>query len=599
MVVEIMEEKMSVLEVHDASCKDCHRCLRECSVKAIAFEDDQARIIEEKCIYCGKCVNVCPQDAKVPRNETELFNSYINSNNKVVVSLAPSFAAAFNLDSAYRIVGALKEAGVDIVAETSQAAEYIAREYSELIEGRFKALVSTCCPAVVNLVEKHYPELIPYLSPIISPMNLHAELLKRKYGEDIKVVFIGPCIAKIDEAERHKGNYKIDAVLTFDDLKDFFNKKSISPYDAKKTSFDEGCFSKASSYPLEKGAIKAAAIDKGFRSDEIISMSGVDNCIEILEDLKNGSINARFIELLACEGGCINGPAVNKEISRGKREQIIKQYTFKKINNVRNINKVSGCEETGNKQENNIDWNDLKFSRNELDLKRNYKNRKHIFAEPSEKEIKEILESIGKYSKEDETNCGGCGYDSCREKAVAVYQGLAKRKMCIPYMKSKAESLSDIIVESSHNAIIVVDKEMIIQEFNPVANEMFNKQDKSPVGQPLSRYIDPKLFKKVWNEKKGIKHHKISYEKYDIVTDQTIFPLEEYDVIVGIFTDHTKQQRQKEEMKKMKEMAADKAADVVHKQMEIVQEIAGLLGETTVETKSALYELTELIQEGE
>ncbi|MGM0436734.1 MAG: [Fe-Fe] hydrogenase large subunit C-terminal domain-containing protein, partial [Bacillota bacterium] len=248
-----MKPKMNVLEVHDASCKDCHRCLRECSVKAIAFEDDQAKIIDEKCIYCGKCVNVCPQDAKVPRNEIDIFSSYLKSENKVAVSIAPSFAAAFNLDSAYRIVGALKEIGVDIVAETSQAAEYIAEEYKNLVEDNFRSTISTCCPAVVNLVEKHYPELISYLSPIISPMNLHAELLKKKYGEDTKVIFIGPCIAKIDEADTHEGKYKIDSVLTFDYLKEFLREKSISPYDSKKINFDEPCFTNASSYPLERG----------------------------------------------------------------------------------------------------------------------------------------------------------------------------------------------------------------------------------------------------------------------------------------------------------------------------------------------------------
>ncbi len=579
----MLKQKEKVLEVHDASCKDCHRCLRECSVKAIAFENDQAKIIDEKCIYCGKCVNVCPQNAKVPKNDLELFKSYLNSNNKVAVSLAPSFAAAYNLDSPYRIVGALKEIGVDIVAETTQAAEYIAEEYSNLVADNFNTLVSTCCPAVVNLVEKHYPELTSYLSPIVSPMTLHAEILKKKYGENTKVVFIGPCVAKIDEALRHKGPYQIDGVLTFDYLNDYFDEKELSLYESEKKDFDEKCVSEASSYPLEKGAVKAAAIEEGLKDDEIISTSGVDNCLEVLEELKRGSINGRFIELLACEGGCINGPAIDKEISKARRKQIIQKYTAQKM------------KDSAEKENNES----IEFSIENLSLTRNYSNRRFEFAQPTEKEIEEILHSIGKYTEDDESNCGGCGYDSCREKAIAVYQGLAKRKMCIPYMKSKAESLSDIIVESSHNAIIVVDNEMIIQEFNPIANEIFNNECRSPIGQPLSRYIDTELFQKVWNKKESIKHHKVTYEKYNIVTDQTIFTLEEYDVIVGIFADKTKQEKQKKEMKKMKEMAADKAADVVHKQMEIVQEIAGLLGETTVETKTALYELTELIQEGE
>ncbi|HKL13582.1 MAG TPA: (Fe-S)-binding protein, partial [Halanaerobiales bacterium] len=220
-----------------------------------------------------------------------------------------------------------------------------------------------------------------------------------------------------------------------------------------------------------------------------------------------------------------------------------------------------------------------------------------MYEEPTEAEIRDILKDIGKETPEDETNCGGCGYDSCREKAIAVYHGLAQKNMCIPYMKSKAESLSHIIVESSHNAIIVVDKDMVIQEFNPVANEMFGDQQKAESGKKLANYIDPKLFEKVWRSKDSIVHKKVEYEDYSLITEQTIFPIEEYGVIVGIFSDITEREKQKQRVQEMKELAAEKAEDVVHQQMKIVQEIAGLLGETTVETKSALHELTQLMQE--
>ena len=578
---------MNVLEVLNTSCKDCHRCLRECAVKAIAFEDDQAKIIDEKCIYCGRCINECPQEAKIPKNETTKLKRYIKSEEKVIISLAPSFAAAFSVSDPYKIVGTLKKMGVDFVTETSQAAEIIADKYRDLLSNRHKPLVSTCCPAVVNLVEKHYPEVIPYLSQIVSPMNLHAEMLKIKYGADSKVVFIGPCIAKIDEAEKHQGEYKVDAVLTFDQLKDFIKERDISTYNSEPEEFDEGCFSRASSYPIEKGAIKAASLNDSMTERSIISVSGVEECENILNELSKGAIKPSFVELLACSGGCINGPAINKDISTVRKRQRIKDYTRNKIENKKELKSAVTLDQT------------VKDTRqNSYNLDREFKNRKKEFPQPSEEQIQEILNSIGKYSKEDETNCGGCGYKTCREKAIAVYQGLAKRKMCIPYMKSRAESLSDIIVQSSHNAIIVVDDNMIIQEFNPEANQMFN-QEGSPIGEPLSRYIDPKLFQKVWKEKGEIKHRKVEYEEYELITDQTIFPLEEYGVIVGIFTDKTEQEKQKEEVREMKKMAADKAADVVHKQMEIVQEIAGLLGETTVETKAALYELTELIQEGD
>ncbi len=572
---------MKPLRVLDASCKDCHRCLRECPVKAISFEDDQAQIIEEKCIYCGTCIEVCPQEAKVPRNELSLFEEFLSGDSSVAISLAPSFVTYFKLDSPYKLVGALKKIGTDYVTETSTAAHLIAKTYNKLVSDSCKPLVSSCCPVVVNLIEKHFPELIPYLAPVLSPMTQHASILRSIYGDDTKVIFIGPCVAKMDEMDQNKKG--VDIVITFDQLSEYFHQNEINIFQSEEKLFDQGCLSRASSYPIESGAVKSAFLYDKRNENRIFTASGMEECINVLEDLKHGRISPYFVELMACNGGCINGPSIENDLSIARRRQIVQQYYNKKKSH-------SHCL---------LDENDLEKYL-PLDLKREYVNRKPDFPIPSEEEIQEILNSIGKYSEEDESNCGGCGYDTCREKAVAVYQGLAKRKMCIPYMKSRAESLSDIIVESSHNAIIVVDREMIIQEFNPVACQMFTSADREkPINQPLSRYIDPSLFKKAWENKCSIKHKKVKYDRYDLVTDQTIFPLEEYEVIVGIFTDATEQERQKQELKEMKRMAADRAADVVHKQMAIVQEIAGLLGETTVETKAALYELTELIQEDE
>jgi len=372
-------------------------------------------------------------------------------------------------------------------------------------------------------------------------------------------------------------NSRVDAVVTFIQFKELCKNLEINPKEHSSYKLEEGCGKITGTYPLENGAVKATNLLKDFNQSQVLYTSGVKNAKQVLEDIKAKRMDPKFVELMACEGGCINGPGVENYDSTLSKEIKIKEYTDKK----------------------QVKYNskDLLNYFNIDRAKRKYRDRKKIYDIPPESEIRKILTDIGKETTEDETNCGGCGYDSCREKAIAVYHGLAQKNMCIPYMKKKAESLSHIIVESSHNAIIVVDPDMIIQEINPVADELFGKNTPACTGKPVGEFIDPKYFKKVWQTKSSIIHKKVEYDEYDLITEQTIFPIEEYRVIVGIFSDITQREKQKKRVQEMKELAAEKAEDVVHQQMKIVQEIASLLGETTVETKSALHELTQLMQE--
>ncbi|AZR74159.1 hypothetical protein BBF96_12585 [Anoxybacter fermentans] len=576
---------MEVLSVLKASCKDCYRCLRHCPVGAIGFGQDQAWIIKEKCIYCGRCVNICPQKAKVPFNGSAELEKFLTSDIPVIASVAPSFVATLELHDYRQLVGGLKELGFDYVVETVQGAKYVAKEYFNLVKKWDKPLISTCCPAIVNLVEKHYPELIPNLAPLISPMMAHGQILKQIYGKEVKVVFFGPCIAKIDELNRPEASGGVDLVMTFRQLIQFFTKKGVNLEKVEPVDFDLSQSQWPRKYPLRGGVLTTAGLEEEYLNGQVFSVSGIEDCIQSIADLKEGRIRPIFLELMACRGGCINGPEVDINLGVAGRCQLVIKYA-------RDRSKLS----FKTKNQKNVE---KEVQPAKLRLKREYSHRKQIYPMPTEEEIREILKRIGKFGKDDETNCGGCGYQTCRDKAIAVYQGLAEEKMCIPYMKERIESLAHIIVESSHNAIIVVDKNMIIQEFNPVANQMFNRKNESPIGQPLYRYIDPSLFQKVWKEKTRIVHKKVKYEQYRLVTDQTIFPIEEYEVIVGIITDITAQEEQKKKVHEMKRMAVEKASAVVHKQMKIVQEIAKLLGETTVETKAALYELTEIIEDGD
>lgn len=574
----------SPLVVKPASCKDCHKCLRECPAAAIGFKDSQAFIIEEKCIYCGNCIKTCPQSAKSIVFEKEKLEAFLDSDSFLIASLAPSFISAFSKRKVGQLVTALKKIGFDYIAETAAAAAEVVEEFKEQKTKRQKPLITSCCPAVVNLIEKHYPELIPHLAEVLSPMNLQAAQLKARFDK-ARVVFIGPCLAKLAESNSEKRkNYKADIVISFEHLKSYFKEKEVNLDQLEHSKFDLAASELTADYALSGGAVKIANFfeEKADLKSEnkTLHLSGLDNIIQFLDDLKKApaEMPVEIAELLACKGGCINGPAVNNQLSTPLKKFELANYL-----------------KTKNKAEIKLsEQKDYKIS-----VKRKYSDQKLKLEKPPEKEIKRILASIGKEKKEDEKNCGGCGYSSCREKAAAVYHGFAERKMCIPYMKSRAESLSQIIVESSHNAIIVVNDQLEIQKFNPVAKKLFAQKDKAMVNQKLDKYLDSSNFKKVWASDENIIHQKYAYKNESIIVDQTIFALPEHRSIVGILTDITAQEKQNKKLKKMKKLAVEKTNSVVNKQMQIVQEIAGLLGETTVETKTALTELADLMQAGD
>ncbi|RCW82949.1 iron only hydrogenase large subunit-like protein [Halanaerobium sp. DL-01] len=569
------------LIVHPASCKDCHKCLRECGVGAIGFKDNQVWIIEDKCIYCGNCIKTCPQGAKEALFEKKKVESFLQSDSFIIASLAPSFAAAFPEYKSGQIITALKKLGFEYIAETAEAAKRVAAMFNYHAHNMNKSLITSCCPTVVNLIEKHYPELIPQLAPVLSPMMLQVRELKRKYKK-ARVIFIGPCLSKIEEMNRVEDRLlRPDIVINFKQLRVLFEENGIFPEDFEESEPDLVAGPQIADYPLSGGAVKAAGLSADGIDNKITSVyiSGIDNIVEVLEDIKKEKLNTDIVELLACDGGCISGPAIENDLSIPVKEILVNNYLQKSQSYDPEKSKTA--------------------VREKIDLNRIHKDKKKIREEPPEQAIREILVSIGKYSKEDEKNCGGCGYSTCREKAAAVYYGFAEKKMCIPYMKSRAESLSQIIVESSHNAIIVVNEKMEIQEFNPVANKLFNKNNRKIKNLKLGKIIDSSIFKKAWLNQQIISHHKYSYFDGSTVVDQTIFPLPEHKVVIGILTDITEQEKQREEVQEMKKLAVEKTNIVINKQMQIVQEIAGLLGETTVETKAALSELSDLLQVGE
>jgi len=549
------------------NCKDCHRCVRSCPVKAIGIDKGQARVVENKCILCGRCVTECPQKAKQVQNEVLVIKEKIAAGYKVIVSLAPSFVSAFPEYQRDELIEAIRSLGVSGVEETAIGAEIVSAHYSQMLEESKEPIISACCPVIVNVIETYYPQLVKNIAPVVSPMVAHGKVIKQRLGSDTYVVFAGPCVAKIEEAEKEACS--IDAVLTFEQLRQWLTENEIKHLAISNSSFQPQ--GRGRYFPISGGILKSF-MEHDETDTEIITVDGIENCMETFNALIRGDITPRFIEALACSGGCIGGPVSgNQQCTAAKRREVI------------------------NYAKNGIRDTKLDYDTN-LDFNRTHQAMPVEFPIPNELEIADILRQTGKITAADEKNCGACGYNSCREKAIAVYQGLAENDMCVPYMRSKAESFANIIVTNSLNAIIVVDQRMVIQDFNPAAKEMFNWEHEMVKGINLSEIMECSHFVHAAQTGDKIVGKRIEYFQHGLVTEQMIIPVPKHDVIIAIITDVTEQEKRLKELEVMKLETIKKATQVIDKQMHVAQEIAGLLGETTAETKSALLEVIWLLK---
>ncbi|EOD01396.1 [Fe-Fe] hydrogenase large subunit C-terminal domain-containing protein [Caldisalinibacter kiritimatiensis] len=566
---------MKFLNFSEANCKNCYKCLRHCPVKAIKIKNGQANIVEERCIGCGQCLVVCPQEARNVKSDLNEVKEAINNKKRVIASIAPSFAGAFELKSGGEIVTALKKMGFSIVEETAIGAEVVAKLYKDYItDGESENLITTSCPSANYLIEKYFPSLVKYMIPVVSPMIAHGKMIKHKYGMDSYVVFIGPCTSKKIEAVNFQHKGIIDAVLTFEELSDWFLEEGIKLNELKPQSFDAQAHKKGRGFPIGGGVIKSFLNDTIEKKYDYIAVDGIKECMNLFESLSSGNINNVCLEVNVCKGSCIGGPAMPKEAS---------DY-YKRLNKVKDfINKRVDYSE-----------NEYEYDTQSIDFSKKFFDRNIGKQKASEEEINKILRKMGKYEKADELNCGACGYNTCREKAQAVYEGMAEMEMCLPYMRSKAESLNNIIVENSPNAIILVDDEMRVKEFNPTAERIFNIKAENIMDKPISILIDDSKFSEVKESKKSILKQKVSYPAYGVVLMQNIVYLKKQNVILAIMVDITAEETNRKELMRVRENTLDAAQSVIEKQMRVAQEIASLLGETTAETKMILTKLKQL-----
>ena len=553
----------SFLTLKKSNCKNCYKCIRHCPVKSIRFSGNQAHIIDNECILCGHCFVVCPQNAKQIVDDTEKVKVMLQGEDPVIVSLAPSFIANYEgvgIDSMRR---ALKKLGFADVEETAIGATIVKTEYERMLaEDHKDVIISSCCHSANLLIQKYFPGALPYLADVLSPMLAHCQDIKRRIP-NAKTVFIGPCVAKKDEADHYKG--LTDAVLTFEELTNWLNKEGIElehEVDAKEESL-------ARFFPVTGGVLKTMRQDApGFT---YLSIDGVANCMEALKDIESGKIHHCFIEMNACSGGCVSGPVMEKY-----HKNPIKDYVA--------VSSYAGTKDF------DVPQPDL------MHLRKSFSPIEPDAKMPSETEIAAILRQMGKFRPSQELNCGSCGYNTCREKAIAIYQGKAEASMCLPYLKDKAESFSDTIVKNTPNGIIVLNEDLEVQQINAAARKILNIRNASDVmGEPVVRILDPMIFMNALESRMGILEQREYLVEYKRYVEETVIHDKESRLLICIMRDVTQEEREREKKESISHQTIEVADKVVDKQMRIVQEIASLLGETAAETKIALSKLKESI----
>ena len=554
---------MECLTLKKSNCKNCYKCIRHCPVKSIRFSGNQAYIINNECILCGQCFVVCPQDAKQIVDETEKVKVLLQGNDKVIVSLAPSFIANYEGVGIESMRTALKQLGFYDVEETAIGATIVKNEYDRMIDNEEKdVIISSCCHSVNLLIQKHFPTTLPYLADVQSPMQAHCSDIKRRYP-DAKTVFIGPCVAKKDEAEHYVGI--VDAVLTFDELTAWLSAENIK----LEANIEKNENSKARFFPTTGGILKTMALDNPKYS--YLAIDGVENCIAALKDIESGKVHNCFIEMSACVGSCVGGPIMEKH-----HRSPIEEYVA--------VSKFAG------EKDFIIEQPERYLIKKEFDV-----IEKHL-QKPSEYEITEVLHQMGKNKPSDELNCGSCGYNTCREKAIAICQGKAEISMCLPYLKDKAENFSDTITRNTPNGLVVLNDKLEVQQINKAALKIINLRNASDIlGDNVIRILDTKDYLDVLNTGKPIRDKRVYLAEYEKYVEETIVYDKEYNVLLGILRDITEEQLQIEKKEELGKQTIEIADNVVEKQMRIVQEIASLLGETAAETKIALSKLKESI----
>jgi len=552
------------IRLQEASCHNCMRCVRVCPTNAMTYLDHEPRIVEEECILCGRCYSICPHDAKEVTSDLEAVKGWLNQDLPVVLSVAPSFVAVWPQFSALAEI--LKKRGFTAIDETARGAKLTSQAYVNLIrEGRMENIITTCCPSVVSLVEKEYGDLVGCLAPVVSPMIAHGKVLKEEYP-DAKVVFLTPCIAKMKEINDPRFAGIVDATISMEELAKWIR---TDIHDDEKDDWKKFEGSIARLYPTP-GGILATLPPSQYN---YVDVEGVDRIKKVLESLRDGTLKGYFFEMSACDESCLGGPL----LAHFKHNEWLGQSVIRR----------------------NVDYTDkVKGGALPLDIHAQWKKQDIFRMHHTEEEIHEELIRMGKTSPAKEHNCGACGYETCRLKAIAVLDGKADPKICLPEALEHAQSLSNVVIDNTPNGIIVLDEDDHVREMNPAARKMTALDMINPTGMEIDAVLPSPQLKDLIHatgEKTG--YLRTYYDAYDKLIDQAVVKIGEEHYTVIILMDRTEEESKAVMMKAMRAQTIDVTQKVIDDQMRTVQEIASLLGETTAKSKVALTELKKAMQD--
>lgn len=550
------------LKFKKANCKHCYKCIRHCPVKSISFGDNQANIVQDECILCGQCFVICPQNTKSIRDDLPRVKELMASGAPVYASVAPSFLANYPGVSFAAMEETLAKLGFAGAGETAEGATVVKRKYDEMVDaGESSVIISSCCSSVNMLIQKYFPEALPYLAQVASPMQAHCAAIKKENPE-AKTVFIGPCISKKAEAEQYPG--VVDSVMTFERLSEWMNEEGVT------LEADSGDLrGKARLFPTSGGILRS--MEKKNESYSYITVDGMDNCIAAIKDVVSGNMENCFIEMSACVGSCVGGPVMERQ---------------NRMRSTVTVDRAAGAE----------DFVVTQPTEEELAKKIVFMPLKKSL--PGKKAIDDVLKKIGKTLPEHELNCGSCGYDTCRDKAAAVLMGKAEISMCLPYLSDRAQSFSDTIIKNTPNGIVVLNEALEVQQINDAACEMLNIKSVGDVlGRNVVCILEPYPFIDTMESGKNIYDNKVYLAEYQKYVRQSVLFDKSYNVFICIMRDITEKEQERAHKDEMNERAIEITDRVIEKQMRTVQEIASLLGETTAETKVALTKLKETLSD--
>ncbi|MDR1519178.1 MAG: 4Fe-4S binding protein, partial [Planctomycetota bacterium] len=560
-------ERLFPVYTQETECHDCYKCVRQCPVKAIRVENERAKVAPERCVACGRCVVICPSGAKRVRDDLGRAKRLLLRPGAVCASVAPSWAATHPEWSQGQLIAALRRLGFEYVSETALGAQELSAALANELGGGKPGLhISSACPAVVDLIRKHIPGLAGAITAAASPALTHCRLLKEKYGEDATVLFIGPCAAKKTEADENPSLMSL--ALTFAELDRWLAERNINPALLSPREDDVLALAEAAEgvlYPLEGGMIETMR-HYGFPDSlQARSMSGLRRLKISLEHIDPGAFGQTlFLEGLACDGGCVNGPC-----------STVKPSPLEGSMAVRSRARLGP-----------------RGPRPGLWVERSYIPRAGPRAKWSEKDILGALARVGKHKPEDELNCGGCGYDTCRGLAQALLAGDAETSMCASYMRGIAQRTANALFRCMPSGVVIVGTDLRIVEANAAFVGIFGDEcaklmaDRPGLAGVQVEDILPcgNLLRAALRSGKDIRRERLKMR--GLLLDLVIFVIEEYKTVGAIVADVTKNELRRDQI-------ARRAREVIARNISTVQEIASRLGEHMADTEILLNSIAE------